>query len=1398
MRHIEGRNNRWRRRAAARRRRLDFEGLEERSLLASFVVNSLGDLGDANPTDGAPLDSTGKVTLRAVIEHINRLGGSHSITFAVGGTIGLESSLPVITPTVEIDGRGSDGQRVQVSRAATAPASLVGALTFQGTGTYVHDLAPGSIQLMPSATNSRIEGNYVGVSRDGLTALSGNGILVQSANNRIGGTSAATRNVATGIYLTAGGNTVIGNHVGVNADGTAALTGMSSLSGGIQITDGTDNVIGGLGEGEFNVVGGVQAFHGENAGAGIFVGGGNFSGTPRNTQVIGNLVGTNRAGTAAIPNRVGIQVTNVNATEVTRIEDNLISGNLNQGIDLSAYSPHTTTNVQVQRNKIGLSISGTALGNRMGITIAGASGNVIGGDVGEDDSFLDVANIISANGPVGSPYFGIGVVFLCTGLFNSPCDQFSHDNRIASNVIGSSVPGNTSLGNAGIGVLVTGGSLRNRIEDNAIVENGGSGVYLLDAERTTVASNAINRNRVAGVVLVGNTHDNVIGGTEVGAGNDIVSNSSVGVTVLASASGTPAKNAILGNNIVSNGFLGIDLGNNNQTLNDLGNPALCPTQPAQCPDTDAGPNALQNAPEITRLSDQQVRVVLDSVPNTRFRIEVFSNVQPDPTGYGEGETYLEAFEVTTNSAGHVSVDRTLAKPLGGRFVAATATRIENGVPVETSEFSGSLSFVVNSTLDLPDNNPGDGKIEIGAPGSVRTVTVNGQAVNMVTLRAALMEANALAGAQIITFGIPSTDAGLSGGVYTIRPAVNDSPVNQEDVTAANVQLKITDTVFLDATTQSGFDTVTRQPVIRLDGSSATAGEDGLLIQTSGATVRGFVINRFRGDAIDIAQGSNNTIEGNYLGLHASGTAATAPDGTSMRNAGYGVYLHGGSNNIVGGSTAAAANVISGNLAGGVRIDGAATDSDNQVLSNRIGVDRTGGVAVPNGSVALPGPGVHVHGGKINKIGGIGVGNLIAGNTGDGVLITGGATDTWLDGNLIGIDLTGQLPLGNGQSGVRIGDAVLGGATSTRLGTGSGNTISANRLAGVQLRGNDVSDTRITENRIGTTQDGNSAGSVTAGLFALGNQFGGIRVEDARLTSIGDSLDGNVIAGNQGDGITLVDTTPDDAQELGGKILKNKIGVSLDGRTPLGNSGDGVRIVSARRIVVGGLAEYGNLISGNIGAGVHIVGYTGSGGDSDQHVLVAGNLLGTDAAGTGTGREPVSSRKWGQNVGILVENSSGNKIGYSTFDSLLDARGEGNVIAGNKLAGIQLKGENSTRNRVAGNLIGVDRTGLVALSDQDFGIDLQGRDNVIGGLTVPERNLIAGNTIGNITVSWPFDVPTPLQNNQIIGNFVGVDATGLRSLGVSGSGIELRRARGNHIGGGALDGDRRSEANVVGG
>ena len=153
-------------------------------------------------------------------------------------------------------------------------------------------------------------------------------------------------------------------------------------------------------------------------------------------------------------------------------------------------------------------------------------------------------------------------------------------------------------------------------------------------------------------------------------------------------------------------------------------------------------------------------------------------------------------------------------------------------------------------------------------------------------------------------------------------------------------------------------------------------------------------------------GNNSLVEGNYIGTNLSGTKALGNRiGLEWTNASFAT---------VGGTTASARNIISGNTSAGM--DSFVIGSGNELIQgNYIGVDVTGIKALPNNGV-----GVRIAGPTNNTIGGTvsGAGNVISANNGDGIDFTVGPADgTVVQGNFIGTDSGGLLNLGNAGTGI---------------------------------------------------------------------------------------------------------------------------------------------------------------------------------------------------------------------------------------------------------------------------------------------------------------------------------------------------------------------------------------------
>jgi CSLREA domain-containing protein len=385
-----------------------------------------------------------------------------------------------------------------------------------------------------------------------------------------------------------------------------------------------------------------------------------------------------------------------------------------------------------------------------------------------------------------------------------------------------------------------------------------------------------------------------------------------------------------------------------------------------------------------------------------------------------------------------------------------------------------------------------------------------------SLREAIEAANNAAGPDAIQFNIPPADPGCSGGVCTIQPG-NALPALTDDGT------------IIGGYSQPGATpaTATTPAVLKieLDGSKAGAWSRGLRISSADNVIAGLVINRFGADGIDIhgSGATGNAIVGSYIGTDAKGTVAQG-------NTWSGVGIRDGSqSNTIGGDTPARRNVISGNADYGVDISGSDTMS-NTVSGNYIGTDVNGTAVLSNTRV-----GVFIRdGAQNNTIGGdrnAGEGNVISGNEGPGVRISGSDTmSNTVSGNYIGTDASGTLDRGN-SDGIHIDSAqnnTVGGDTE-----GERNVISGNGGNGVKIVGSTVSN----------TVSGNYIGLAANGTDALGNTWYGVYIENAPSNTVGPD---NVIAHNGWDGVEVNGASSSGNTITQNSIFSNTMGIDLVG------------------------------------------------------------------------------------------------------------------------------------------------------------------------------------------------------------------------------------------------------------
>jgi hypothetical protein len=584
-----------------------------------------------------------------------------------------------------------------------------------------------------------------------------------------------------------------------------------------------------------------------------------------------------------------------------------------------------------------------------------------------------------------------------------------------------------------------------------------------------------------------------------------------------------------------------------------------------------------------------------------------------------------------------------------------------------------------------------------------------------SLRQAILDANANPGADTISFNLSGT-----------------LPIT---IDLASALPAVTEPVVVDGTSQPGY---SDRPVIELNGTAAGDGANGLVLQAGSSVIRSLCVNRFSGDGIRIESLGGNLIEGNFVG--------TDPTGTLSRGNGVGgVTISDSALNRVGGTTAAARNLISGRNLAGVYITGRSA-TGNLVQGNWIGTDVSGSAPLGNTN-----NGVLIVGAPDNLVGGQTpeARNVISGNGQSGVYLMGSAaTGNWVQGNFIGTDRTGTKALSNKVDGVTIYRApgnTIGGAEP-----GAGNVISGNGERGVYVNGTGADGNRVQGNLIGTD---------LTGAQALGNTYTGVGISGASINLVGGagSGAGNVISGNLQSGVAISDTNA-----IGNSVQGNLIGTDAGGTLALSNRLDGVRLsgLVSNNLVGGTSPGAGNVISGNAQSGIYIYG------SNTANNVVQGNLIGTDRTG--------SARVRNQWAGVHCNGTPGNWVGGT-------APGARNVISGNYYSGLFLT--NTTGNLVQGNLIGTDAAGTHALGNSGDGVWVANSPgNLIGGTEPGAGNVISANGAAGLA-SGLYLAGASSTNNIIQGNFIGTDAAGTGPLGNVAHNVEFEANAGSTLVGG---------------
>ncbi len=648
------------------------------------------------------------------------------------------------------------------------------------------------------------------------------------------------------------------------------------------------------------------------------------------------------------------------------------------------------------------------------------------------------------------------------------------------------------------------------------------------------------------------------------------------------------------------------------------------------------------------------------------------------------------------------------------------------VPSPQPVLAASNVFVVNSASDP---FPSDGKCDPIGTG------------DGCTLRDALTLTNAdkTTGVLQIDFDIPQGNANPAlntvPGYSVTYPYGSAFPLETWTITLTQALPFLTrGNIDINGFSQEdntpGTSNFTLGPVVVIDGKNLTSNTSGFTLSSDGNTLRGLSINNFShgtpGIGIDI-QGSNNTIQGNYIGIDKA-ALSPAPNTVGIRLIGRGI-----SNNLIGGDNTQAAqrNIISGNNAEGIRIE-FGIDGNNKIRGNYIGLNLSGVSDVGN-----KGDGIYIYASSANQIGALAsdtvtnFANVISGNDRNGILIQDSSNNN-IYGNLIGTNTNGAVAVANSGDGVKI-ESAAGSATNNSIGTPysdqtklkiTRNVISGNGLAGVRITGTNTSDNTVFNDYIGPSSGG---GQVT-GVYS---QTGVVVEQGAGRNQIGGGNpgQGNIIAGNKGDGVRIA------GFQNGSTIINsndNIVSGNTIGTLAIPNTGAGIVVdtYTNRTRIGGSSTNEGNRVVNNTGDGIIITGTK----------LISNTVLGNTIRSNGGNGVLVNG------TNVMTTTLANNSINLNNGDGVQIAGANNTLVFSNTIG---MGGGDASGNVGAG----IRMTDSVSTTVQATKVIGNGMDGVwlsnvsAGRLTGNTVNQNNGNGFGVINGSTAISIT----NNTVYSN-----------------------------------------------
>ncbi len=1004
-----------------------------------------------------------------------------------------------------------------------------------------------------SSTGILVKNCKIGTDASGTLDLGNTirGIFIQDSNdNTIGGDDIADRNIISGnnnqgVAITGNNNTVKGNFIGTDVSGILGLgNGMMGV-----LIQANNNTIGTSASG--NVISG-------NVGTGI-----QMDNTASDNMVIGNFIGTDVTGFAALPNEFGVAISNAQDNFIGGLagfEGNLISGNLFSGISVGQNSDGT----KIFANQIGTNLDGMGLipNGEAGLLIDDSNNCMIGNGTGDGQNLISgntLSGIIIQNGSDGNEVLRncLGTNIAGTGdLGNSGSGISIFDS--ANNIIGSPLGRNIISGNNINGIEIDGATALNNILQNNIVGLDINGLGAL-------------QNDQFGIVIFGGTGPNQIGGLNLDEGNIVSANFFSGIataadnqTIEGNKIGTDINGtADLGNDdhgVFLNGVSNCTVDNNLISGNTLSGIAMN--------DEATGNQVRGNKIGTNDAGDAEIE-------NSQQGI-ILENSNTNTIG---GADPLETNLISGNAVAGIAVLNSDATKIFGNKIG-TDILGNASIPNNDAIFLGTGS---NNT-EIGGNNFNEGNLLSG--NNFDGIDINTNSIGTI------IKGNIIGLTEDGTVALPNGDKGIE---------LNDSPNTLIGGTTANERNIISgnDDIGIEIVNAGLDGALIIGNFIGTDitGTIGIGNDIGIEVDADDVTIGGGNPgegNLISGNADDgiTSFGDNGIIQGNKIGTDITGTMA-------IPNIDSGIDAN-GDNAVIGGENVGEGNLVSGNEGVGIESFG----DDAVIKGNIVGMDITGLDPISNESSGMSIDGFNV------RIGGQGIndGNLISANLDSGIDLFDG-DNVIIEGNIIGMDINGTAAAGNLGDGIN--DGSQGFVTIGGLVPAARNIISANGLNGISSFFG--VDGEIVGNFIGTD---------ISGTLDFGNDAEGISFFASLNYMVGGDVPGspNVIAFNAMDGIGL----SDDQFFFSGfeceavRISENSIFDNANkGINYLGNQSQ-VAIPVLINVTSGGMPNVQGTLNGNPNSDYTIEFFknfsANESGNHEGEIFIGGEVVATDGAG----------------------------------------------------------------------------------------------------------------------------------------------------------------------------------------